>query len=425
MNKYPLSEIQTNAILELRLYQLTGLERDRIEEEYRKLMELIAELRDILENEARLLEVIKDELGQMKEKYGNPRRSQVIAVDGDLSMEDLIPNEGCMITVTHNGFLKRTSLDEYRSQRRGGKGVIGSGQYEDDFVEHLFTASTHDFIMCFMNSGRVYVEKVYHIPEGSRTAKGRAIANVLEIQDGEKIAAMICVKDFYKTEQSIVLATENGVVKKTRLSDFRNHRKGGIIGINIDEGDNLVGARLTSISDDILLVTSDAQSIRFPESDLRDQGRATRGVRGIKLKNEEDKVVAIEIVPEDGDDSKLLLAGANGLGKRSDFSDYRSQSRGGSGIIAMKSDRVAGALSVTESDEIMMFTLKGQAVRSPVKDVSVVGRTTQGVKLINLAAGDELIGISKVIASEENETGEGNFELASEPDTDRSDEAKG
>ncbi|MGB0335009.1 MAG: DNA gyrase subunit A [Opitutales bacterium] len=403
MEKYPLTEIQTNAILELRLYQLTGLERDKIEEEYAKLMELIAGLKDILENESRLLEVIKEELGEMKEKYGNPRRSNVIAVDGDISMEDLIPNEGCMITVTHKNFIKRTSLDEYRSQKRGGKGVIGSGQYEDDFVEHLFTASTHDYIMCFMNTGRVYVEKVYHIPEGSRTAKGRAIANVLELQEGEKIAAMICVKDFEESEQSIVLATEAGVTKKTKLSDFKNHRKGGIIGINIDEGDNLIGARLTSGSDDIILVTSNAQSIRFPETDLRDQGRATRGVRGIKLKSDDDKVVAIEIVDPE---AKLLIAGANGLGKRSEFDDYRTQSRGGSGIIAIKSAKVAGALSVKDKDEIMMFTLKGQAVRSPIKDVSVVGRATQGVKLVSLGDKDELIGISKVIASEEDEAGE-------------------
>lgn len=402
MAKYPLTEVQTNAILELRLYQLTGLERDKIEEEYAQLMALIAELKDILENESRLLEVIKEELSVMKEKYGNPRRAQIISVDGDISMEDLIPNEGCMITVTHNGFIKRTSLDEYRSQKRGGKGVIGSGQYEDDFVEHLFTASTHDYIMCFMNSGRVYVEKVYHIPEGSRTAKGRAIANVLELQEGEKIAAMICVKDFDESDQRIVLATQNGVTKKTLLSDFRNFRKGGIIGINIDEGDTLVGARLTTGEDDIILITSNAQSIRFCETDLRDQGRATRGVRGIKLKSESDKVVGIEIVDPN---AKLLIAGANGLGKRSSFEDYRQQSRGGSGIIAIKSEKVAGALSVTDEDEIMMFTLKGQAVRSPVKDVSVVGRATQGVKLVNLADKDELIGISKVIASEEEEAG--------------------
>ena len=403
MAKYPLTEIQTNAILELRLYQLTGLERGKIEEEYLGLMALIEELRAILDNEQKLLAVIKEELGEMKEKYGNPRRSQILAIDGDLSMEDIIPNEGCMITISHKGFMKRTSLDEYRSQKRGGKGVIGSGQYEDDFVEHLFTASTHDFIMFFMNNGRVYVEKVYHIPEGSRTAKGRAIANIIELQEGEKIAAMICVKDFAESEQNIVLATEKGVAKKTRLSDYKNHRKGGLIGINIDEGDKLIGARLTNGSDDVLLVTSNAQSIRFPETDLREQGRATRGVRGIKLKSAEDKVVAIEIVnPEE----KLLIAGANGLGKRTEFDDYRVQSRGGSGIIAIKSDKVAGALSVTDDDEIMMFTLKGQAVRSPIKDVRITGRAASGVKLVNLAEKDELIGISKVIATEEDQSGE-------------------
>ena len=402
MVKYPLSEVQTNAILELRLYQLTGLERDKIEEEYAQLMTLITELKDILENESSLLEVIKEELQVMKEKYGNSRRAQIISVDGDISMEDLIPNEGCMITVTHNGFIKRTSLDEYRSQKRGGKGVIGSGQYEDDFVEHLFTASTHDYIMCFMNTGRVYVEKVYHIPEGSRTAKGRAIANVLELQEGEKIAAMICVKDFEESDQRIVLATNKGVTKKTLLSDFRNFRKGGIIGIKIDDEDALVGARLTTGDDDIILITSNAQSIRFSEKDLRNQGRATRGVRGIKLKSQNDKVVSIEIVDPN---AKLLIAGTNGLGNRSSFDEYRRQSRGGSGIIAIKSKNVSGALSVTDEDEIMMFTLKGQAVRSPIKDVSVVGRATQGVKLVNLSDKDELIGISKVIASEEDETG--------------------
>lgn len=408
MAKYPLTEIQTNAILELRLYQLTGLERGKIEEEYLKLMELIEELRAILNNEPKLLAVIKEELGEMKEKYGNARRSQVLAIDGDLSMEDIIPNEGCMITVTHKGFMKRTSLDEYRSQKRGGKGVIGSGQYDEDFVEHLFTASTHDFIMFFMNNGRVYVEKVYHIPEGTRTAKGRAIANILELQEGEKIAAMICVKDFAESDQRIVLATEKGVTKKTLLSDYRNHRKGGLIGINIDEGDKLIGARLTSGQDDILLVTSNAQSIRFNESDLRDQGRATRGVRGIKLKSDSDEVVAIEIIhgSDEGDPTKteqrLLIAGANGLGKRTAFDDYRVQSRGGSGIIAMKTEKVVGALSVTDTDEIMMFTRKGQAVRSPIKDVRITGRAASGVKLVNLSKNDALIGISKVIASEED-----------------------
>lgn len=399
--KYPVSEAQINAILELRLYQLTGLERDKIEEEYLKLMTEIEELKSILNNEQELLNVIKEELLVMKEKYGNPRRSEILNIDGDISMEDLIPNEGCMITVSHKGFIKRTTLDAYRSQKRGGKGVIGSGQYEDDFVEHLFTASTHDYIMCFMNSGRVYVEKVYHFPEGSRTAKGRSISNILEVQEDEKIAAMICVKGFDETNESIVLATKNGVVKKTKLSDFRNFRKGGIIGINIDENDDLIGARLTNGEDEIVLITRNAQSIRFAETQLRDQGRATRGVRGIKLKSDSDEVVAIEIVnPE----ATLLAAGANGLGKRTSFDDYRQQSRGGTGIIAMKTEKIAGVLSVVDTDEIMMFTKNGQAVRSPIKDVRISGRATSGVKLINLSNEDTLIGISKVVVTEEEAT---------------------
>ena len=398
--KYPLSDAQVNAILELRLYQLTGLERDKIEDEYIQLMAEIEELKSILSNEQKLLAVIKEELALMKEKYGNPRRSEILHIDGDISMEDLIPNEGCMITVSHKGFIKRTALDAYRSQKRGGKGVIGSGQYEDDFVEHLFTASTHDYIMCFMNSGRVYVEKVYQFPEGSRTAKGRSISNILEIQENEKIAAMICVQGFEDSEQSIVLATEKGVVKKTRLSDFKNFRKGGIIGIKIDEGDDLIGAQLTNGSDDIVLITSGAQSIRFAENQLRDQGRATRGVRGIKLKSDSDAVVAIEIVDPD---ATLLTAGANGLGKRTAFDEYRQQSRGGSGIIAMKSEKIIGVLSVTDSDEIMMFTKNGQAVRSPIKDVRISGRATSGVKLINLGDKDKLIGISKVVTTEEED----------------------
>jgi DNA gyrase subunit A len=399
--KYPVSDAQINAILELRLYQLTGLERDKIEEEYLKLMTEIEELKTILNNEQELLTVIKEELLVMKEKYGNPRRSEILNIDGDISIEDLIPNEGCMITVSHKGFIKRTTLDAYRSQKRGGKGVIGSGQYEDDFVEHLFTASTHDYIMCFMNSGRVYVEKVYHFPEGSRTAKGRSISNILEVQEKEKIAAMICVKGFEETNESIVLATKKGVVKKTKLSDFRNFRKGGIIGINIDDKDDLIGARLTNGEDEIVLITQNAQSIRFAETQLRDQGRATRGVRGIKLKSEKDEVVAIEIVnPE----ATLLAAGANGLGKRTSFDDYRQQSRGGTGIIAMKTKKIAGVLSVMDTDEIMMFTKNGQAVRSPIKDVRISGRATSGVKLVNLSNKDTLIGISKVVMTEEEAT---------------------
>jgi DNA gyrase subunit A len=399
MEKYPLSERQANAILELRLYQLTGLEREKIEEEYLELMKLIEELRAILENEAKLLSVISDELREMGAKYGDPRRTQLVPDEGDMKMEDLIANEGCIITVTHKGFIKRTGVSAYRSQKRGGKGVIGTGQHDEDYVEHLFTASTHDYILFFMNNGRVYVEKVYDIPEGTRVSKGRMIANVLEMQKDERVAAMICVKDFDESLH-IVKCTEMGIVKKTNLSDYRNYRRGGLIGINIDEGDQLRNVVLTKGDDELVIVTRAGMSIRFHENDLRDQGRATRGVKGVTLKRKDDKVETIEVVDPE---ATLLIIGENGLGKRTEYSQYRTQSRGGSGIIAIKTEAVAGALSVHEGDEIMMVSYQGQAVRSPVKDIRIIGRTTQGVRCINLAEGDTLIGVSRVIQIEDDE----------------------
>lgn len=404
MAKYPLSERQTNAILDLRLYQLTGLEREKIENEYMELMKLIQEYRSILENEHKLLSVIKDDLKKMREKYSTPRRTQILPAEGEFRMEDVIANEGCIITVSHNGFIKRTGVSAYRSQRRGGKGVIGSGQYDEDFIEHLFTASTHDHIMFFMNNGRVYVHKVYEIPEGARTAKGRSIKNVLDLQPDEKVAAMICVKDLDDETKSLIMATKNGVVKKTMLSEYKNCRKGGIIGINLDEGDDLMGVVLAEKDDEVVLITHAGMSIRFSENDLRAQGRATRGVRGVTLKKENDCVKAIVVV--DGD-STLLIAGEMGQGKRTDYAEYRLQNRGGSGVIAIKTHGVAGALSVREDDEIMMFTQGGQAVRSPVKDVRVIGRTTQGVRLINLAEGDRLVGISRVVNTRDEDEADG------------------
>lgn len=393
MAKYPLSDRQATAILELRLYQLTGLERDKIEAEYAELMRIIAEYRDILANEHRLLGVIKDELIAYREPFSSPRKTQIILGDKEFRMEDVIANQGCIITVTHGGFIKRTEVSAYRSQKRGGKGVIGAGQHDEDFVEHLFTASTHDFIFFVMNTGRIYVEKVYEIPEGSRIAKGRALSNVLEMQKEEKIAAMLCFKDF-DASQSIVLATKNGIVKKTNLTEYVNYRKGGINGINVDEGDVVIGAKITKGEDEIVLVTHDGMSIRFPESDLRDQGRVTRGVIGIRLR-EGDYVQAMEVVDPN---ATLLIAGENGMGKRSDFSEYRVQARAGSGIIATKNtSKIVGALNVHQNDEIMLFTHSGQAVRSPVKDMRVIGRATQGVKLIHLAAGDKLVGICRII----------------------------
>ncbi len=393
MEKYPISERQANAILELRLYQLTGMEREKIEAEYVELMKRIAFLEEILASEARLLEVIKGELRESAEKFIDERRSKISPEEGEFRMEDVIANEGCIITVSHHGFIKRTGVSAYRSQKRGGKGVIGAGQHDDDFVEHLFTASTHDYIMFFTNRGRVFVEKVYEIPEGTRVSKGRSLANVLEISKEERIASMICVKDFSDTLH-LVMATRKGVVKKTNLNEYRNYRKGGLIGIKIDDEDELVNVKLTSGEDELVIVTHAGMSIRFKESDLRDQGRPTRGVKGVTLKKDDDFVETLEVVDPK---ATLLICGENGQGKRTNYDEYRVQTRGGSGIIAIKTAGVAGALSVHENDEIMMFTKNGQAVRSPVKDIRIIGRTTQGVRCINLGEDDKLVGISRIV----------------------------
>jgi DNA gyrase subunit A len=344
-----------------------------------------------------LLSVIKDELGDMRGKYATPRTTQVLPAEGEFRMEDLIVNEGCCITVTHKGFIKRTPVSSFRSQRRGGKGVIGASTHEEDFIERLFTASTHDYMMFFMNNGRVYVEKVFDIPEGSRISKGRSVANVLQLQKDETIAAMIPVKAFDESLH-LVMATRKGIVKKTNLSEYRNFRRGGIIGINIDDDDSLIGVKLTTGDDDLCMITRKGMSIRFKETDLRDQGRPTRGVKGITLKGKDDYVVTIEVVDNS---ATLLIAGQNGQGKRTSFEEYRLQKRGGSGIIAMRTSGVTGALSVHDDDEIMLLSNGGQAVRTRVNEVRVIGRTTQGVRLINLADKDTLIGINKIIEVDE------------------------
>ena len=393
MGKYPLTERQANAILELRLYQLTGMEREKIEAEYLELMKRIAFLEEILASEARLLEVIKSELRDTAANYADDRRSKISPEEGEFRMEDVIANEGCIITVSHQGFIKRTGVSSFRSQKRGGKGVIGVGQHDDDFVEHLFTASTHDYILFFTNRGRVFVEKVYEIPEGTRVSKGRSLANVLQVSKEERIASMICVKDF-RPELHLVMGTRKGIVKKSNLQEYKNHRKGGLIGIKIDEDDELVNVKLTKGDDELVIVTHAGMSIRFKETDLRDQGRPTRGVKGVTLKKDDDFVEALEVVDPN---ASLLICGENGQGKRTNYDEYRVQTRGGSGIIAIKTAGVAGALSVHEDDEIMMFTKQGQAVRSPVKDIRIIGRTTQGVRCINLGERDKLIGISRIV----------------------------
>jgi DNA gyrase subunit A len=414
--RYLISAEQVTAILELRLYQLTGLERDKIIGDYQDLLKKISDLSDILAKEIRVLTIIKKELIVIRDKHGNERRTQIVPDEGEMAIEDLIANEGVIITITHNSLIKRTNISSYRAQRRGGRGVIGMTTREgdrpedDDFVEHLFTASTHDYLMFFTNTGRVYVERVHEIPDMGRASKGRSIANLLEMKPGEKVAALIRVeskKDAQGTDNTwksggfVLFATQRGTVKKTSLEDFANCRKGGIIAIGIEPNDNLIEARLTSGSSEAVIITREGKSIRFEESDVRSMGRPATGVRGINLEKD-DHVVALAVVDLS---ATLLVAGENGIGKRTPFDEYRSQTRGGKGIITMKTNektgKVVGALTVTDADEIMLLTQQGQMVRTPVKDIRETGRNTQGVKLINLAENDKLTAIARVISETE------------------------
>jgi DNA gyrase subunit A len=377
--------------------------------------------------------IIKTELKVIKEKFATPRKSEIVPDEGEIAIEDLIVNEGVIITLTHNGLLKRTNISNYRAQRRGGKGVIGmttreaATEEDKDFIEHLFTASTHDYLMFFTNTGRVYVERVHEIPDMGRAAKGRSIANLLELKAGEKVAALIRIlsktdenKEDVTWSQSgeLFFATQQGTVKKTSLSDFANVRKGGIIAIGIEQGDTLIDVKQTRGSsgegddgDDVILITKDGMSIRFAETDVRSMGRAAGGVKGITLEKG-DAVVALAVVVPD---AALLVAGENGIGKRTSFDEYlvqsesgaRKQSRGGKGRITMKVGEktgcVIGALPVRDNDEIMLITVGGQMVRTNVKDIREAGRNTMGVKLVNLDAGDKLQAIAPVIGEDKED----------------------
>ena len=415
-DSYIFTERQVNAILDLRLYQLTALESDKISDEYKALLEQIEDYLDILANEARVLGIVKDELRAIKAKHATPRLTKIIPYEGDMAIEDLIPNDSMVVTISHNGYIKRTSADEYRLQGRGGKGVkvasTKSKKDREDFVEHLFAAQNHDYIMFFTNTGRVYVERVYEIDEAARSAQGRSIKNLLNLQAEEKIAAILRLerrvdesgKDVTFAEDSgnVVFATRNGTVKKTALNDFVNYRKAGIIAINLEEGNSLVNVELTDGSQDIILVTHDGMSIRFNESEMRNQGRGTIGVRGIKLR-EGDYVVALAVVHDDA--AHLLVVSENGLGKRTAFSEYRIQSRAGIGIKTIncteKTGKVVSATTVTDADELMIMTTGGQSVRIKVADVRETGRAAQGVKLITLDANDLIQDISLIIPDDE------------------------
>src|ERR1051326_2293957 len=426
--RYSFSEAQANAILELRLYQLTGLEIDKVRTEYGELLARIKDLLDILAKEARVLAIIKAELLAIKEKYATKRLTELVPDDGEIAIEDLIANEGVIITLTHSGLIKRTNVSSYRAQRRGGKGVIGmvtregATEEDKDFIEHLFTPSTPDYLMFFTNTGRAYVERVHEIPDMGRAAKGRSIANLLELKHGESIAALIRItakttankeENTWQQPGFLFFATRQGTVKKTALEEFANVRKGGIIAIGIESGDNLIDVKLTSGQDQVVLITRDGMSIRFSEEDVRSMGRPAGGVRGITLEKE-DAVVALAVVVKD---ATLLVAGENGIGKRTPFDMvnpdgtvepvYRLQSRGGKGIITMKANEktggVVGALTVREADEIMLITTGGQMVRTFVKDIREAGRNTQGVKLINLDPSDKLQAIAPVISQQQED----------------------
>ncbi|RYD85265.1 MAG: DNA gyrase subunit A, partial [Verrucomicrobiaceae bacterium] len=426
---YKFNERQVNAILDLRLYQLTGLERDAIKSEYDELIATIKDLLDILAREKRVLQIITEELRELQRKHGTPRRTLIVPEEGEINMEDLIANEGTIITITHAGFLKRTAVSAYRAQRRGGKGVMGmqtregATEEDGDFVEHLFTAATHDYLMFFTQEGRCYVERVFEIPEMSRTSKGRSIANFLELKPGEKIAATIRVQgkktdeETWDEKKNIIFVTKSGIVKKSNLSRFKNIRKGGIIAIQIEEGDRLIDGKLTEGSSEIVLITKDAMSIRFHEDELRDQGRDTVGVWGIRPEPG-DHIVASALVDQQ---CMLLVAGQNGIGKRTPFDDYRRQSRGGKGIITMKTGEktgdVVGALTVSETDEIMLITNKGQMIRTRVSEIREAGRNTMGVKLIDLKGNEKLKAIAPVISQEEESGAEEEAESSTEAST--------
>ena len=420
--RYAFSEQQADEILNLRLYQLTGLEREKIVNEYKALVETINDLRDILAKEQRVFSIIKKELREIRDKYGSPRLTEIAPDETEINIEDLIVNEGCIISITHAGFIKRTAVSAFRAQRRGGKGVIGmqtrdgaTEEEEGDFVQHLFAATTHDYLMFFTATGRAYVEKVYEIPEMGRAAKGRSIANILELKPDEKIAATIrvqskksgtgpnAVDQTWDENLHIVFATQSGIVKKSNLSDYANVRRGGIIAIQIEEGDRLIDAKLTNGNNEIVLITRKGMSLRFHEEQLRDQGRNTVGVWGIRPEKS-DHVVGSAIVDSD---AMLLVAGENGIGKRTGFDDYRRQSRGGKGIITMKTGEktgeVVGALTVREADELMLITNKGQMVRTRVKEIRETGRNTMGVKLMDLRNDEKLQAIAPVVSQAEEE----------------------
>ena len=400
MNGFNLSEIQSQAILDMRLQKLTGLEVEKVVAEYREVIKVIAHLRGILESRSQRMEIIKTELLEVQEQYGDERRTEIIPVDSNFTMEDMIAEEEVVLTVTHQGYIKRTALNTYRTQRRGGRGVQGAMSKDEDFVEHLFIANTHNYMLFFTDQGKCYWLKVYDIPPGGRATRGRAIVNLIGCAPGEKVEAFVSVKEF-DDDHYIAMATRNGIVKKTVLSAYGNPRKGGIYAIQIRDGDKLIEARITNGEHDILLGTYEGKSIRFSENNIRASGRKTMGVKGITLSSKEDYVVGMLVVRREG---TILVATEKGMGKRTDVIQYRTQTRGGKGVMTMrcteKTGKMVNIMEVVDSDDLIVITDSGVLMRQPVAAIRTIGRVTQGVKLVKLDDGASISSITRVISED-------------------------
>ena len=403
MKQFSLTEIQANAILDMKLQRLTGLEQGKIEEEYKKVRADIKEYQSILASDKLVLNIIRKDVLEIKERFGDKRRTEIVGAVTELNIEDLIAEESVAVIISHDGYIKRLPLTSYRKQHRGGKGVTSTDMKEGDFIEHLFVASTHDYILFFTDQGRVYWLKVYDVPQMSKMAKGRALINLLELKEGENVTSLIPVRNF--DGRQLVMVTRNGVIKKTELSAYGNPKKGGIIAINLDEGDKLIGVKLTNGKQDIIIGTAQGKAIRFNEEDARSMGRVTHGVKAITLK-EDDKVKGMVIVDEN---ATLLTVCENGFGKRTDFSAYSAQHRGGQGVINIKTTErngnVVALIDVRDEDELIMITSKGMVIRTPANSIRSIGRNTQGVKLFSVDEDDKVVSVARVLP-EEKQTGE-------------------
>lgn len=406
MTKFKLSEIQAKAILDMRLQRLTGLERQKIEDEYREVIKLIEQLNAILSSEKLQYKLIKDELKRVKKEFGDERRTEIVMKAEDFKIEDMIKNEDVVITITHKGFIKRTTVDTYKRQGRGGKGITGAATKDDDFIEHMFIASTHQYILFFTSKGKCYWLKVYEIPEGGRATRGRALSNLIEFEPGETIRAYINVKEF-SDSHFVLMATKNGTIKKTPLSEYANPRRTGIIAINIEQGDELIGATLTDGEHQVVLAKSSGYAVRFHERDVRPMGRNATGVKGAEVDKDES---VVSLVTTRHTDVTLLTVTDSGYGKRSELEEYRMTKRGAGGVITLKSNEKVGnlvaMLEVKDSDDLIIITSNGIVNRQHVEDIRVMGRATSGVRLIRLEEGDSVSAVARVPKEESDEPSE-------------------